>query len=500
MKKLYKFLTEHLNIFEAGGYNVTFNNAEDTINFINKQRKDPLDQTAIDFINYLYSVWNKEPLTTPFRLAEGNKKVKVSRANYRTNDSVQNYLSNIGIDGYQESFKVGNLNIIWGEGSATRSKNSTKIATDIQETISAMVFNKFSSKSNITKDMLLSEDFGDFNEYMKYDDWVTSWVNQFNTIQTQLSSWSNLVAVRYGDDDEVSNTIIKIHNKIVKELKSPQKDTFDPSDIIIYDKTAQKDIIERFSNIPEENVFTAAKALITDLFDEKKYVGVSLKKGVNFLPLKLNFLPIEGFEGACIKSINYDPCEMFFKDEKPFNMSHTEYNTRRKNKKTSPTKSLTIVIDTDEDENIKLYFRTNHDGYRESLILEPQLNNAKAFIGKCPATKYPKYLDQFNKGFLQLKNTQAKNVKYDIDDLCKKWDYVRKYIDAQSTSKDIRDLFEYIMPIEKYINSELYSYYMQINFLYALFKSDIETSLRNILLWAEKIDEDCLPYLLIKPN
>lgn len=506
MYNLYKYLLENYNIFEniiieSGGYNITFNNAEEAISFINKNRKNSLNKDSIDFINFLYSIWDRNPLTTPLRLSNNTENIKVSRANYRSDDKVQKYLDNVGIDGYQEDFKIGNLKVIWGEGSINRSKNSTKIATDIQEKISCIVFNKFSDKTYITKELLLDEDFGEFNKYMNYNDWVISWVNQFNTIQTQLNSWKNLIAVRYGDkDDEVSNIIINVHNKISKELNISQKDVFDPSDIIIYDKSQEQDIIKRFSEIPNENAFTATKALITDLFNEKKYIGVSLKKGINFLPLKLNFLPIEGFEGAEIKSIEFDPCLMFFRGEKPYKMNVQEYNLKRKTKKTSPIKSLTIVIDTNDDKNIKLYFRTNHDGYRESLVLEPQLNKSKAFIGKCPSIKYSKYFDQFNKGFLRLKNTTTKQVKYDLDDLCEKWDFVKKYINAQSSSEDIRKLFEYIMPIEKYANSELYSYYMQINFLYALFKSNIETSLRNILLWSEKIDEDCLPYLLIKPN
>jgi hypothetical protein len=68
-------------------------------------------------------------------------------------------------------------------------------------------------------------------------------------------------------------------------------------------------------------------------------------------------------------------------------------------------------------------------------------------------------------------------------------------------------VFDIVGEIEKFTNGELYSYYMQINFLYALIninkdkkEETIGKKLRNILLWSEKLDEDCLPYLLITPK
>jgi hypothetical protein len=256
--------------------------------------------------------------------------------------------------------------------------------------------------------------------------------------------------------------------------------------------------------------FITTVALLSRLYKEQKFVGVSLKNGHSFMPIMLNVEPIKGFENAKLSDkINYDPCEMFFRGMDFSKIKRLNKNFYKKHLHKKTIKTLTLKIDTDDSKGIELQYRTNHDGYRSSLILEPKLKNAKSFIGKCPARKYRNYLDIFNIGFKELGDTVLSKVNYNIDDLCYKWDFIKEsgIINAKSTSNDIRKLFDIVGEIEKFTNGELYSYYMQINFLYALIninkdkkEETIGKKLRNILLWSEKLDEDCLPYLLIKPK
>ena len=468
-------------------------------------KRHPVTSTLRSLVQHMYEVWREQGglyEQIPFIFDASVNLVKFNRC-YKNDDSVQQYLTGLGIDGYQDSFSIGKQTIKWGSGSFSRAKNSTSVKTSDQETISTMFINKyFDSYSKLLRQDVDINDFGEYSKYLQYNDWLTSWIEQFNTIKYQLKGWSNIVAVRYGDKtDPVASELVKLHNRICKLKGISAKDALDPTDILLYNKSAQSKVVATLNcdSCEDDTVFMEAKNRITSLYDDKLYVGVSLKKGKSFVPMKLNYEPVTGFKNAHITEIVFDPISNLLKNRVDDFRTGKLIIDKNTYKSLKSTKQLTFKIDCDDEKGITLSVRTNHDGIREPLVCEPHLKRASAFMGKVPSEKWHSAIAQVDDVYASFHNKNTKKVVYDIDDLCERWDSIRSHFPNTTTSDDLRKIFKAFEPIEKHMNSELWSIYVQIHFLYGLFNTKDDEYVRHLLLWAEKIDERCLPYLLIKP-
>lgn len=555
--------------------NESFNNAFDTMNdaisYINScrlnKKKGVLDGVATTFIKYLYDeLWvsvGGDWKYTPLRCDEKGE-IKISSYYKPMWEDIKSDLTKKGIvDGEnikynpknKEKIMVGNLEFKWGEGSIKNKKDdnttSSSIETSTQEQISVQVFNrywKFGKEIDVVtikdenNEWMKDEEYKKFFEKPEYKYWVNSWVQQFNTIQKFLSSkgWGkNLTAVMYGDEDnEISELFEKLTNEIKKELNNiNNRNEFNPTDIIIYDSNQKSEIITTFNGLINDvdkkddgqTIFKSTVSVLSEYYKNNVFVGVSLKKGTSFKPHMLNVEPIKGFENAELQQLEYNPCDWFFKKMFGPNYKKELYklspnDIKKVYNKEKTTKTLELIINTDGGdsgnriEGICLSYRTHAGGWGKSLDLEARLPKSSAQIGRCPAPKYIKYLGQFYKQYEMLRKIKVKKIEYDIKDLCEKWRELTQqwgYIKTNNTPQDIEMLFNLLIPIEYLLNGELYSYYMQIHFLYALYKSDIDVNnapiegldktgigrtLRKMLLWSEKLDEDCLPYLLIGPK
>lgn len=501
MRQLFEYLGQ-TGIFES--FNIVYADEQKCLDAFAERR--PLTDDLIKLVNFMYTYWKghgEDHSGTPFIFDPGNKTVKFNSV-YKQNDEVQEFISSMGYTGEQDSFAIGKQTLKWGAGSFSRSAKSTSIPTDVQETISTIVINKYFADTDFltNADLDLTGTLGE--QYMQYKDWVTSWVQQFNTLKGYLKGWDDMVAVRYGDNsDPVSMALGDVHNRICKIKGISAKDALDPTDIILYKKSAQQEVASRLICKDSPNLFVDAKNEITQLFNDKLYVGVSLKKGKAFEARKLNYDPIEGFENAHETKVQLDPMYDFFKNDRKMieqfrnDQLQMDWNAYRKLK---PTKVCQIIVDCDDESGIVLNIRTNHDGYRQALVCEPHLAKAKAQMGKCPTTKWHNAIGKVNKVYAGFINKNAKSVQYDVDDLCTKWSDIMGRFPNTTTPEDLKKLFELFEPYEqKASDSVLWSIYNQIHFLWGYYNSPDKELMRKIMLWSEKIDEECLPYLLIKP-
>lgn len=501
------------------GYTTVFQTGDECKKMISSIH--PLTPEVSGFIDILYDLWKKNGETfseLPVIFSAGADMVKINRS-WKGVEDVMDYLSGIGVDGSDESFFIGKQKFKWGNGTYMRGAGaSTAVPTDIQETISTMFLNNYVMKDDIKPEEVDPSMFGEeYARYLTYPDWLTSWCKQFNTIKHFLVGWKDMIAVRYGDKKSpVASALMKIHGRLCRFYRVTSKDSFDPTDILYYKRSAEGDIVKALTDVldcDDSSLFAAASSAIISFFDKKEYVGISLKKGRKFVPEKINFSAARGFEGAQVKTISFDPVRMMFGDDKntidTFRSGSlstlSDKDLIKFYKGLDSTKQLLIKIDTDEDRGIELKVRTNNAGYRERIVVEPRLPRSSAFIGKVPSMKWKKMISMTDPVFAQFINQPIKSIRYDIDDLCKRWDDVLPYIKKKSpvpiltTADDLRGIFVLFEKIEKQMRAELWSMYVQIHFIYGLIHTADKDAVRHLLLWSEKIDEDCLPYLLIKP-
>ncbi len=506
MKSLFEYINKISGCFVNESYNVVYDSAQKCWDAF--AEKGHLSDDLEKFVNYMYNYWQSQGgdfTKTPFVFNPDprQKVVKVNRI-YRFNDDIQAFISSMGYSGVKDSFSINKQTLKWGNGTFSRLKNSTKIDPKIHETISTVVINKyFGTADSLSVEQLdLTGTIGE--QYMQYKDWMTSWVQQFNTIKYQLKGWSDVFAVQYDDkDDPVIKTLRDLHARICKIKGIASKDALDPSDIILYKKSAQTEVVKRLTCVDSSDLFVDTKNKIIQMYNDKIYVGISLKKGVSFKPIKLNYDPKEGFENARIVKVNFDPMYDFFKNDKKMidsfrkNTLHMDWNEY---KKLNPFKTCQIVIDCDDEKGVILSIRTNNAGHRQSLICEPHLAKAKAQISKCPVSKWHSAIGSVDREYQSFINKNAKKVIYNIDDLCIRWQSIMNNFPNTTTVEDLRKLFELFGEFEQRAgDSVLWSIYNQIHFLWGYYNRKDPDLMRKILLWSEKIDKECLPYLLIKP-
>lgn len=515
MKTLQQFILE--------AYNKVFNTADEYIDYFKgkyKRGRNVFNKDGEDFVHFMMDeLWDGTQGTQPFVISDPDTAVKVMRM-YRQNEKMMQWFAKhpeLNFDPYQETFFVGGITFKWGNGNV-KSEKSKSLPTDIQEQVSCDFFNRYfkTHSTGMTVDEVDTDGWDKFDEYFSsknYKEWVVSWVEQFNNICEALKGWNNAVAVRYGDtNDKVASKLLEIHKAISSLVKAP-KDTFDPSDILIYDRSSIGEILNEMDSMIEDvedadSIIKAGVAVFGRLYHSHKYIGVSIKKGKSFRPVFMNFEPAIGFENASLRDkMSLDPVYGFFGyddkmvaefEERTKEADEAYYKDIVKNCKRR-NKSCVLYADCDDHKNIDIAIRTNQQSYHPHLVIEPKFKKAKAQIGKVPTFKWMRMLTAINPDLQEA--FEDKKAKYDVDGLCKKWDYIRtRFKDLRTTSKQLRHLYEIFASIDRKLDNELYSYSVQINILYALLQGETSTMVRSLLLWAEKVDDDCLPYLLIKPN
>lgn len=496
MKNLYNYINESMAANST--YNIAFNSPQQAIEFIknNIVKNDKFEKEINEFVIFLYKKWDEEfdgiDDLVPLRFSTFGKYIKLCRKYKRLEDVC---------DEIKKINKIKDIIVKFGNGSLHK-KNSKKIPTDIQEKISVLVFNESYPTKNISinhvKEILSNSEY---NQYISYKDWVKAWTEQYNAIISQYKDWKNLKAVHYSDVDKVAECLRNVHLTLTREMGVSKKDSIDPTDIIIYDKQQINNICDSFNKAIKEDAYVNTFAAIQKLYNSKAYLGISLKFGIKFDITELNYDENEFFSNIKLKDIQYDPIKMFYGSHGFKKDITREQYYDICDSKDKPTKSLELFVQSEDTKDIIIRIRTNQAGYRKKLVVEPAFKGIKSNIGKCPVKKWVEIINNYNPGFENIYNTTAKKLQYDLNDLKVKWTFLESVnIVPKNQWMMIENMFEFVEKFENYTESEIYSYYMQINILYALYKSkDIESILRRLILLSEKIDIDCLPYILVKP-
>lgn len=515
--RLREYLIESL-LLEAG-YDTSFDTADEYVNYFRGAYKKFNEQDE-EFIRFVVDeVWDGDPDTVPFRIDKSKTNIKLYKP-YRDSEKLVNWLTQRGItDIMGSSIKPGSITFTWGSGSLSANKEgSGSIPTDTQEMITCMIFNEYlKHQSDLSIEDLKTKDWNPYNKYFtekSYKTWLKSWVAQVETIFRAIPKSNDLIAVHYDDkSDRVAETLRDIHEVIRRKRGLRMKDAFDPTDIIIYSKSKSSSIVNSMKECAEledgEAIVKAMRTTITELYHNGSYVGVSLKKGTSFRPHFMNFEPAVGFENAHFTGkISIDPVYGFFGGDedgieefmKMKSVDKYYYKEIVKKYGNKRNKSCVVIIDCDDEKNIKLNIRTNSSTYHNMLVLEPSLYKAHAQMGKVPVDKWESLLAESNPTINNIKST----TRYDIEDIIEKFEYVKTQFNTiRTTPEQLRHLFELFGDKEKefHMDNEIWACYIEIHILYAILTAkDTSNVLRNLLLWAEKLGDDCLPYLLIMPT
>lgn len=163
-----------------------------------------------------------------------------------------------------------------------------KISTEDQETGTVKLWNAFAQElSNNNKLDLnpkfvkefVSEISADFD-----DSWINSFTQHILVISKLIESFGENPAdyriARYGKDDEFSKVGKAYSNYIQKytSILGGRKDSWDPSDVILYNVKHSSDVISKLNSYCNGDVVANKANFISELFDTKLLVGISLKK------------------------------------------------------------------------------------------------------------------------------------------------------------------------------------------------------------------------------
>jgi hypothetical protein len=177
-----------------------------------------------------------------------------------------------------------------------------KITTKEQETAFCLIWNVVHEQLNEITDTTLTNDLireviGDLSDRVD-DGWIHSWSKTIGNIVyligTQSESSKNYISIRAGGN--VKNHIGNLHNTFVKKYgerlcgKGTRKDRFDPTDVILYDRSMEGDIMTKLKGYtndmkPNEDssiVYNRCLEIKNKYFNELvaslKYIPISLKK------------------------------------------------------------------------------------------------------------------------------------------------------------------------------------------------------------------------------
>lgn len=317
--------------------------------------------------------------------------------------------------------------------------------TEIQERFTCDVFNNW--RNNL--DSLTVEDLPATFKDEKY---LVSFKEQVKCMKIIFDSWDNPIAGYLEEADPIGRALSAIHSKIRSKI-GRQKDTVDPSDIFVYEKSEMYKIknilweIAKSKNTGDELLKEIISA-ISELVSANIYTGVSLKMGSGFSPKWQNL------EEDVVSFINPEIINI----------------------RTVANKTWTISINCIDPEN-------ENKPYKVSLEIRDRGNkigveaktSSSARVGSCPDFVYKSAL---SKSF-EIANPDIINFSSE----------------SQSIIQDTLDEFN-----EKIKNNELDSIKTKMFRTLCFFLNGGPDHLRQILLWCEKINSECVPHLLIEPK
>lgn len=379
----------------------------------------------------------------------------------------------------------------WIHVGETGKGSVGKVGELEQETMTANVFNNDVTINNNT---VYFKQTGTEKVYPSA--WCRAWENQtktigdfftgITTIKIGNEQYTNMFADKYPTigssnpkmkleqynttNSEVAQTYREFHKTIGKALGRSKRDTFDPSDVFVYDPTQSNDIITTFRSVidyPKNNsdlptneingmVLSMAKSAIQQLIASGSFIGISLKKGNEFKYKLLN--------------INDD----FINDFSDINLISVGKST----------KGLRILLNckTFDNNNDKVIILVRTSGGKHIRILP--IHDKHSQMGDVPKDLYR---DDFDNDDI-------------INDLHNLLNGTGDGFWNPSWNQNERTMFEDIIDgIPNNINTMSVADKEIYCVLYDIIRGG-KTRLQEFILSGKKIGDRCLPYLLIEPK
>ena len=349
-----------------------------------------------------------------------------------------------------------------------KGATSVNAKTEIQERFTAYVFNAYKEdldkmEKDLTVDMLPVALRGtDENK------WLNSFKEQIKSLVGFLQSdgWniSNLTAIHPADSSIINNVIITFHKSLTSNLKSIfkniQKDSINPSDIVIYDTSETNKIAKILRCIyprreyPEKSLYEY-QAVLKYLIDCKSLTGVSLKKGKRFRPHYNNYKDAPDlYDNIKIEKIK--------KTAQTLSMDFSAYN-----------KTL------DNAETFEFRIGTSSKSGSVSLELEPG-SYSMAQGGKVPS--YILNPIKFEKSSILDSNGNFLGFNEISPDWSNSLNVINEFISS-----------------EKYKARDQFSDEHMYNICNYIIKNGYNAAI-SLMFGALKIGPQCAPYLMLSPN
>ena len=319
--------------------------------------------------------------------------------------------------------------------------------TEIQERFTCFVFNNY-------RDRLQDLKLEDLPKEVQDNKWLNSFKAQVECMNEYVADkgWTNPVAAYYSKEDPVSGAIIDLGKKLAKEVTPKRnRNAIDPTDVIMYSAPAKQEIVSTITDLlnsgKEGNALLADSIkAIQELIKANKYVGISLKKGTRFEYEEKNLSPdIEMFSNPEIEKIS--------KSER----------------------GITIAFTTADGVSGNANIRTSQRGSDRIRFLPTIAGDAQ--VGDCPAFVYKSVLkDDAVKKIQELEKGNA---------ISNKW--------SPSSMSNIKEFFITPRTVENTVDNQVY------NVLHFILTNGPD-KFREMLLWSEKMTDECIPYLLIAPK
>jgi hypothetical protein len=307
MKNLYNFILE-----DTDNSSKKFDNAAKQLNELPEKLSIFSKSVPDEVRNAFEVIANSKTHNNPFLFATGAPYFKMP---YVYNDSIKETLSGLdGIKIQERGIKIIVRYITKDEKESsiklmeTGNGSLKKIPTDVQENATCAVFNAymdlfnteregiFKKSDDINNEQIIKQVIKNLTQGNNIDSsWIDSFSYQVKTLVDYLKKLklsdeeiSNYRLARYGAQSEEKEPVSAAYSKMVKKYSTflgGRKDAYDPTDILLFNKSAANDIISCCQSVLKEvngknydDVKIAKTKFLTDIFKKNLCMGISLKK------------------------------------------------------------------------------------------------------------------------------------------------------------------------------------------------------------------------------
>lgn len=470
MISLQEYIFENIiNIFESGGFNTFFNTKEECIEFY-KNNKHIFSKYNIDdnIITKLYDICGD----IPFTIDVDNKQLKLRRL-FKDNIEFKTQISKLGEFKRGEGsfkFKDASSEIKIGDGGLSKRAKSG-VNTEQQELILCDVINSL-GKLNIDDQL---------KKYKLDNSFKLSVEEQYKKFKSFIENNNEYYAFRPSNDNsELNKNINKLYSD--KKLFHGAKNSYiTPADIYVVEKSKISEVNDKIVELLDKCKGSGVN--YDELFDECKATFYSLLTDKIFIPISLKKITSSNTSNK-VEILNVNPYNV--------NLNKDKY-------KVYLTKSgLTCIFYTDENENLKLNFRSNQ-GSIYPCTFEFNKKGDGGAVGKFKTfvidyienhdidieipTK-DQYFDEYkNKGIKEYNNVLKEIKIKNFED--------PKYSEDELKEIESDDKFYYIF-------IQCVQFLKILNNLYKEGIDNFFTFIESCYLASKKITKYSLPYILIK--